>query len=251
MSIVVLNGASRGIGAALARHFLENTSLTIVTTARNPPEKDKFLVESEEQQRWTHIRTDLTAEDQISAAADRIKEMYGNHSVGCVVNLAGYLQPEKTITAVTPENFQRHLDVNVIAPTMVAKHFSPLLFHPTRNKSPFSNPIWANVSARTGSIGDNRLGGWYSYRMSKAALNMLTKCLAVELGHPSKKDAIVVSLHPGTVKTDLSSPFIGNVNPEKLFTTEHAAAKMFAVIMGLRKADNGKFYDYAAKNIVW
>ncbi|KAJ3156724.1 hypothetical protein HDU86_003948 [Geranomyces michiganensis] len=253
MSVVVLNGASRGIGLALARQFLANTQLSVVTTARNPPQN------IEPNQRWTHLSTDLTNEDSVRNAATAIKNQFGSSSIAVVVNIAGYLQPEKSIAAITPANLHAHFAINVIAPALTAKHMSPLLFHPARARSsPLPSeslfhhlPLWANVSARVGSIGDNRLGGWYSYRMSKAAQNQLTKSLSIELGLASKRDAVVVALHPGTVRTDLSSPYIGNVAPEKLFAPEDAAAKMFAVLKNLEKKDNGKFLDYAGMDIVW
>ncbi|KAJ3170707.1 hypothetical protein HDU88_008610 [Geranomyces variabilis] len=255
MSVVVLNGASRGIGLALARHFLANTHLSVVTTARNSPNN----VESD--RRWTHLSTDLTNEQSVKTTASAIKDQFGANSIAAVVNVAGYLQPEKSIAAVTPENLLAHFNINVVAPALAAKHMSPLLYHPARARSslslsppilPFKHlPIWANMSARVGSIGDNRLGGWYSYRMSKSAQNQLTKSLSIELGLASKRDAVVVALHPGTVRTDLSSPFIGNVAPEKLFTPEDAAAKLFAVLVSLKKEDNGRFLDYAGRDIVW
>ncbi|KAJ3175588.1 hypothetical protein HDU87_006085 [Geranomyces variabilis] len=261
MSVVVLNGASRGIGLALARHFLANTQLSVVTTARNPPNNAEEP--DDDGRRWTHLSTDLTNEQSVKATASAIKTKFGAHSIAAVVNVAGYLHaaPEKSIAAITPENLHAHFAINVVAPALAAKHMAPLLLsRAASSSSPFTHvPIWANVSARVGSIGDNRLGGWYSYRMSKAAQNQLTKSLSIELGRrggvasKQRDDAVVVvvALHPGTVRTDLSAPFIGNVAPEKLFTPDDAAAKLFAVLVGLKKEDNGRFLDYAGKDIVW
>ncbi|KAJ3021188.1 hypothetical protein HKX48_009022 [Thoreauomyces humboldtii] len=256
MSVALINGASRGIGLALAHRFLNQTSLSVVTTARGPKGSlPTAALDDEQQSRWTHIgECDLTSEENVKEAARRLQANFGPDSLACVVNVAGYLKPEKTIRTIDVVELQRHFEINTFAATIAAKHLSPLLFNPARQGSPlrpFERPVWASVSARTGSIGDNRLGGWYSYRMSKAALNMLTKCLAVELGSKSNKDGIVVSIHPGTVKTELSRAFISNVAHSSLFTTDEAAQKMFDVLIGLKKADNGRFMDYANKDIVW
>ncbi|RKO89219.1 hypothetical protein BDK51DRAFT_21781 [Blyttiomyces helicus] len=109
-------------------------------------------------------------------------------------------------------------------------------------------PVWVNISARTGSIGDNGLGGWYSYRVMKAGLNQFTKTLSCELG---RKGVTVISYHPGTVDTDLSRKFVKGVDPAKLFSPDQAAAYMLAVIQGLKETDNGTFVDFAGKPIPW
>ena len=108
--------------------------------------------------------------------------------------------------------------------------------------------VFTALSARVGSIGDNRLGGWHSYRASKAALNMILRNLAVELGrtHPQ---AVVAGLHPGTVDTGLSAPFQKGVKPEKLFTADHSAERLLAVVDGLTPADSGGVYAWDGARI--
>ena len=108
--------------------------------------------------------------------------------------------------------------------------------------------IVGNLSARVGSISDNRLGGWWSYRMSKAALNMATVNMALEL---RRKEAYAVALHPGTTDTDLSVPFQANVKPEKLFTTEYSTGAMLDVLEGLTVDDSGAFFAFDGARIDW
>jgi NAD(P)-dependent dehydrogenase (short-subunit alcohol dehydrogenase family) len=108
--------------------------------------------------------------------------------------------------------------------------------------------VFAALSARVGSIGDNRLGGWHSYRASKAALNMILRNLAVELGrtHPQ---AVVAGLHPGTVDTGLSAPFQRGVKPEKLFTADHSAERLLTVLERLTPADSGGVFAWDGQRI--
>jgi NAD(P)-dependent dehydrogenase (short-subunit alcohol dehydrogenase family) len=103
-----------------------------------------------------------------------------------------------------------------------------------------------NISARVGSIGDNKLGGWYSYRMSKAGLNMFTKTLSVEI---KRYNSIVLSIHPGTTDTDLSKPFQKNINTNKLFTTEYSVNSMLNVINNATIDSTGKFLAYDGTEI--
>jgi len=120
---------------------------------------------------------------------------------------------------------------------MTAKYFVPLLRRDEK-------AVFAALSARVGSISDNRLGGWYAYRASKAALNMVLKTLAIEIGRRFKNQ-IIVGLHPGTVDTDLSKPFQGNVPEGKLFTAEFSAEKLLDVVDGLSAEDSGNLFDWA------
>ena len=108
--------------------------------------------------------------------------------------------------------------------------------------------VIASLSARVGSIGDNRMGGWWSYRMSKSALNMATKNMANEM---RRDQVIAVALHPGTTATGLSAPFQKNVRPEKLFTTEYTAGRLLDVLEGLAPEDSGGFFAYDGSEIPW
>ena len=143
----------------------------------------------------------------------------------------GLLAPEKSYKQLSGAAFHRYFAVNAAGPAMVAKHFLPLLV----SDAP---AVFAALSARVGSISDNRLGGWYGYRASKAALNMIIKTLAVELSR-TRPAAICVALHPGTVDTGLSEPFQRGVPPHQLFTATAAARHLLQVVSELDGADSG------------
>lgn len=153
------------------------------------------------------------------------------------------LQPEKALRELTAENMHALYMANTVGPMLVAKHFMPKF-------SRHSKAIFAAISARVSSIGDNRLGGWYSYRASKTALNMLLKNASIEMKrtHP---ESIIVGLHPGTVDSDLSKPFQRHVPEGKLFTPDYSAQQMLAVLEGLSAEDSGNLYAYDGTRIEW
>ena len=144
--------------------------------------------------------------------------------------------PEKSLRELSLEKFQRLFLVNTIIPALIAKHFCPYL-----NKETPS--VFAALSARVGSISDNQLGGWYSYRSSKAALNMIIKNTAIEINRTNKQ-AIIVGIHPGTVNSNLSKPFQKNVPKEKLFSPNFAAEKIYQVITQLSSQSSGKCFAW-------
>ncbi len=184
---------------------------------------------------------DITDEASIAAAAGRIAG-----EIDLVIVASGRLQgegmsPERSFAALDADALARGFQVNAIGPVLVAKHFLP--------RFPKERPAtFAALSARVGSIEDNRLGGWYGYRASKAALNMLVRTLAVELAR-SRPLAACVALHPGTVDTALSRPFQRNVTTEQLFAPDHAAERLMGVIEQLGPDDSGGFYAYDGTRI--
>ena len=132
-------------------------------------------------------------------------------------------------------------NVNTIGPALLAKHFLPAMRKTGKT-------VFVALSARVGSIADNRLGGWVSYRASKAALNMVVKTIAVEQAR-QRPESIVVSLHPGTVDTALSKPFSAGVSENSLFTPEYSAACLLKVIDGLNVTDSGGFFAWDGAGI--
>lgn len=146
------------------------------------------------------------------------------------------IQPEKSIAGICPEAMLDILGVNAVGPALVAKHFLPLLRRDTKT-------VFAALSARVGSISDNRLGGWTSYRMSKAALNMLIKTVSIE--HARRfPQSVVVGLHPGTVDTNLSKPFQRRVPRDQLFTPAHSVSQLLQVVDRLTPADTGQCFAW-------
>jgi NAD(P)-dependent dehydrogenase (short-subunit alcohol dehydrogenase family) len=180
---------------------------------------------------------DLTDEASIAAACAEI-----GSPLDLIIVASGRLTradgagPEKSYRALSAQGMAELFAVNAIGPALIAKHALPLLRRDGR-------AVFAALSARVGSIADNRLGGWHAYRASKAALNMLVKNLALELArtHPQ---SIAVTLHPGTVDTTLSAPFQRGVAEGKLFTPAFSAEALLGVLDGLTPADSGGLYAW-------
>ena len=149
--------------------------------------------------------------------------------------------PEKSMAALDPAWLARQYAVNAIGPALVAKHFLPRM--PRSGRC-----VFAVLSARVGSISDNKLGGWYGYRAAKAALNQLVRSLAVEERRRNDR-SIVVGLHPGTVDTGLSKPFQGHVRADQLFAPDRAAVQLLDVIDGLKAPDSGKLFAWDGSEI--
>jgi NAD(P)-dependent dehydrogenase (short-subunit alcohol dehydrogenase family) len=222
----VVIGASGGIGRALTSALATRADLSSLTalSRRGTAIGDRRVLSG---------RIDLLDEGSIARAAAACAGKRPRLVI-CAAGMLheGPIQPEKSLRELDPERMARVLAVNTIGPALVIKHFAPLL--PRRGRS-----VIALLSARVGSISDNRLGGWYAYRASKAALNQVVRTASIELAR-RWPEAIIVGLHPGTVATPLSAPFRGSVSPEKLFTPEMAAERLLAVIDGLSAEDSGK-----------
>jgi len=151
------------------------------------------------------------------------------------------LQPEKALHEIDADHMQRVFTINTIGPALLMKHFMPLMTNKSRC-------IFAVLSARVGSISDNYLGGWYSYRASKAALNMLVKTSAIE-SRRRNKESIVVGLHPGTVDSNLSRPYQSRVEKDKLFTPVASAQHLTRVLDSLQQSDTGACFAWDGKPV--
>jgi NAD(P)-dependent dehydrogenase (short-subunit alcohol dehydrogenase family) len=149
-------------------------------------------------------------------------------------------EPEKTLRHVTADAMIDQFRLNTVGPSLVLKHAMRLL--PRKGRS-----VFAALSARVGSIGDNRLGGWYSYRTAKAALNQMIHSSAIELAR-THKDLICVALHPGTVETKFTEKYVGH-NPS--VPAPEAASNLLSVLDGLTSQDTGKFFDWQGKEVPW
>ena len=215
----VVIGASGGIGAAICSLLRNGEGVgQVLALSRSDPANP----------------IDLTDEASIAAAAGRAAQLPNLRLVFVATGLlhdGDALQPEKALRSLEPDTMARNFAVNTIGPVLVLKHFAPLL--PRQGKA-----VFAAISARVGSISDNRLGGWYSYRASKAALNMMLRTAAIELGR-TRRDLVVLGLHPGTVDTGLSKPFQSSVNEGKLFTPGQSARYLLEVISKATPAASG------------
>jgi NAD(P)-dependent dehydrogenase (short-subunit alcohol dehydrogenase family) len=237
-SVAVVIGASGGIGAALARRLATDTRFShVLAVARRPPPADTPST------RLTHGHLDLEDEASIAAASAQAAEL---GTVRLVVVATGLLhapgvRPEKSWAALDAAALARVYAVNAIGPALVARHFLPRL--PAQGRS-----VFAALSARVGSIDDNRLGGWHAYRASKAALNMLLKNFAIELARRAP-EALCVGLHPGTVDSALSKPFQANVPEGRLFTPEASATHLLQVLERLTPADSGGVYAWDGQRV--
>jgi len=231
----VVVGASGGIGKALVHALAERaTHVPIFALSRSA---------SSVPQGVRTLPIDLSDEATVAAAAARVGEA---GPVGLVIVATGLLHqagvsPEKSVRALAPTTMATVFAVNTIGPALVAKHFVPLLARRERC-------VFAALSARVGSIGDNRLGGWYAYRASKAALNQILRTLAIEVAR-SRPDAIVVGLHPGTVASGLSRPFRPDPTADGVFSPEESAAHLLRVLDGLGADDTGGVFAWDGSQI--
>lgn len=224
----VVIGASGGIGRALADSLEGGGRYVWVHRLGRSLESE--------------ARIDVEDEASIAAAAERV----GAGPPPTLILVAtgvlhGGQEPERTYKAMTAEHLLRDYRINTVGPALMMKHFAPLMPRDRR-------AVFAALSARVGSIGDNRLGGWHSYRASKAALNMLLRNLAVELGR-SHPQAVVAGLHPGTVDTGLSKPFQKGVAEGKLFTPAYSAERLLAVLDALTPSDSGGVFAWDGARI--
>jgi NAD(P)-dependent dehydrogenase (short-subunit alcohol dehydrogenase family) len=244
---IVLAGASRGIGLALCTQLLAREEVGQVwALARNV---DSAGLHSLRQQHGERLQTvPLDALDEAAMAAFFTGLQAQGIKLNMLISCIGLLQgegarAEKSLGQVTLEGLQASFARNAFAPILLLRHSLPLLRgnHPCRV---------AMLSARVGSIGDNRLGGWYSYRAAKAALNQLLRSASIELQRLNPQSC-VLSLHPGTTDTELSRPFQANVPADKLFTSEYSAACLLAVIESKIPADSGSFWDWNNQPIEW
>ena len=223
----VVIGASGGIGAAIVKQLFEAPKVgRVLALSRTPVEQNEKIFTA-------HI--DLENPEKIESAAEHAKECLGSvHLVFVATGLLhdGDLQPEKTLRSLSPDVLARSFAINAIGPALLARAFIPLM--PREGKTAF-----AAISARVGSITDNGLGGWYSYRASKAALNQLMRTTAIEVAR-KYKEAVFLALHPGTTDTSLSKPFQSGVPSNKLFTPHYSANRMLQVIDQAEPRNSGQ-----------
>lgn len=233
---ILIIGGSGGIGQAMLKYCLEQwpTAMVHASYYRNKPTLQH------KQLSWHSLN--IHQEDDIRNLAAQFKQ------VDWLINTVGLLHtkengPEKTLKQLSPDFFLSNIKTNTLASLLLAKHFQASL-----KASPHSH--FAVISARVGSIEDNQLGGWMSYRSSKAALNMALKTISIEWQR-TLPNCCVSSLHPGTTDTALSKPFQKNVPAGKLFSGDKTAALLVQLIQQLKPEDTGKFWSYNGSELPW
>jgi NAD(P)-dependent dehydrogenase (short-subunit alcohol dehydrogenase family) len=248
---VLVMGASGGIGLAMAKKISVEPELKTLILCAAHASSSKLLQELKREcdEKNIHcliIDVDITDENSLAALVTCITPSVT--ALDLVFNAAGLLHhdallPEKTITQISANTMQQIFAVNAFGPILLAKALWPWL----RTKQ---TTVFASLSARVGSIEDNRLGGWYSYRAAKAAQNQFLKTMAIELARINPA-GIVLALHPGTTDTLLSRPYQAGVVAEKLFTPEFVAERLLGLITDAKPEDSGSFIAWDGKRIPW
>ncbi|ATZ73361.1 short-chain dehydrogenase [Idiomarina sp. X4] len=231
MAMVIL-GAGGGLGKALTNALTaEYPEETIVTVSRQALEAPDERVQ--------RIQVKDYSEEALNTVVDDFQS-HGLKLTG-LISTIGMLHdddtfPEKKLGDLNEANLRKLFDVNAIQPILALKSFSSVL---DRKHTKF----WVQLSAKVGSIEDNYLGGWYAYRASKAALNMLLKTASIELKRTHKR-LVVAAIHPGTTDTALSKPFQSRIPDEKLYTPELSAKRILKVINEIQPEDTGKLWHW-------
>lgn len=228
-------GASGGIGAALACALASDERCAIVHVGARRPTSGGV--------KQAPFAFDLTREDTIAAACQAIA---ADGPLDLIIVATGVLHgaglaPEKTYRALSARALAHAFTVNTIGPALIAKH---MLDEMPRNR----RAIFAALSARVGSISDNRSGGWHAYRASKAALNQIVACLGLELARRNPA-ALALALHPGTVDTALSKPFQSAAAERVMFTPERSAAHLLAVMNTATPSQSGRLLAWDGAEI--
>lgn len=233
---IIVVGGSGAIGQAMVSQLLTCFPLTRVHATYH------LSATPQDRERLQWYQLDVRDPEQIMSFSK------GFNHVDWIINCAGYLHgehggPEKSIKSIDADFLIENIKINTLPTLHLAKYFSAAL-----KKS--KKPKLATVSARVGSIADNRLGGWYSYRISKAALNMALKTLSIEWKH-SHPQGCVAALHPGTNDSPLSKPFQNNVAPENLFDPAYTASCFVRLLTRLDTANSGEFWAWDETTIPW
>jgi NAD(P)-dependent dehydrogenase (short-subunit alcohol dehydrogenase family) len=238
--IAVVLGASGGIGGALVQALRQDRRFDhVAALSRGQP---RSWVDDD---RATWLAADILDEVSLASAAQRIGALGAPTRVIVATGMlhGDGVTPEKSLRALDPRSLTTLFQVNAIGPALAARYLLPLT--PRGRVS-----VFAALSARVGSIEDNALGGWYGYRASKAALNMLIRTAAIEhrRDHPL---GICIAIHPGATTTDLSAPFLSNRPPDQVFSAQTAAGYVLRVLDGLSPSDSGRFYAWDGSTIPW
>ncbi len=243
----LVTGASSGIGLAMVRQLVENEYVACLFAVSRTATSNEALraLHHHFGSKLVLLDADITSESDLQRVAERAKSVDALH---LVINCAGVLHgaglsPEKSIEQVSKASLEKAFAVNAFAPLLLAQ----ALLSQLCKKQP---AVFASISARVGSIGDNRAGGWYAYRASKAAQNQLLKTFSIEWKRRNPKGTCLI-LHPGTVDTPLSTPFQARVPAEKLFDAQLAARQLLTIIAKCSPSDSGRFIAWDGNEVPW
>ena len=233
---VLIIGGNGGIGKAILRHIIATfpNARIYATYHSTLPEEKRVDI--------TWLKANVSLDADVKKLAEKISNL------DLLINAAGFLhdeanKPEKSINEFTPEFFNQNLSSNTLPTLLLAKYFS------THLKAKHQT-YFISLSARIGSIEDNNIGGWVSYRCSKAALNMAIKTISIEWQF-KLPNCCVFAFHPGTTDTQLSKPFQKSVSPNKLFTAEYVSQQLFNIISKVKPSGTGKFYSFNGEELPW
>ncbi|KAI2637629.1 NAD(P)-binding protein [Hypomontagnella submonticulosa] len=279
---ILVSPASRGIGHALTRHLLRTTTAPVLATARSDlPGVRASLLDSlrasencskekieSASQRLHLLHVDVTDESTLTSASAEAAKLFPpkTHHLHLAFALPGILRAEKSPRDIDYDAAQHMLRTNVLGPLMLMKHFGEFL--PRKSAEPrFSaseeggeenfkglsypnHATWLTASARVGSISDNKLGGWYTYRASKAAVNSATRTFDRYLRTRSGDAAVAIAYHPGTVRTDLSKDYWDRVRADRLFSPKYAAERVVEVVRSRKIEHRGRCWDWNGEEIL-
>ena len=235
MKSVAIIGSSGAIGRAFLDAYIADKEISnIYSISRTEVELND--------ERIIHINIDVTDEVSVKAAASKI----GENRLDRLIVTSGILHtelfgPEKSIKDIKIENFVKIFSVNAFGPALIGKYFLPLMKKDKKS-------IAAFLSARVGSISENKLGGWYAYRASKSALNQIIKNFSIEAKR-TNPTGIIIGLQPGTVKSKLSEPFQKNVKKGNLLLPKDSVKSLIRVIENVMQNDSGKIFDWKGEEI--
>lgn len=240
VNAILVIGAGGGIGKALVSYFANfYPSATVYAVSRSHLDFSQANV--------IHATLNTDVDTDVLTWLKSLKDVQFDVVIGAMGLLHGEyngtpVKPEKKLEDINTTQMQAYFHINTIVPSIWIKH---LVKYMNTQKS-----IVCFLSARVGSIADNRMGGWYGYRASKAALNMIMKTANIEYRRRTRHTAFV-SYHPGTVDSNLSKPFQANVKPEKLFTAEYTAARLCTILTEINVEEGPYFLDWDDKPVSW
>jgi len=247
--VALVTGANRGLGLAFSK-ALASRNVDVIAACRDP---SKFPASSVPHNVEV-IKLDVEKPDDIAQAADHVGKTRGK--LDLLVNSAGILHPtgrgETRLDDVTPEHMEKVMRIDAFGPLLMSKSFAPLLKKGDGAVGSGNNHkgMIVAISAHAASITDTKLGGWYTYRMAKIALNMSNVCVGIELGR-GKNKVIALTFHPGVLDTDLSRPYHRSVPQDQILTADQSASQLLALMEGATLKDSGRFIDVSGVDIPW